>query len=89
MIIVLLANIFVLIVSFIFSWLPQIDVLPTIFGYDIDSALVAGIGQLNTFLNSLWPLKIMFQGALILLSYFALKNMIIKLFFGSRTPGDK
>lgn len=85
MLINLLLNALVMAVGAIFSWLPQVETLPTIAGYDIDAALVTGIGQVNTFLNAFWPLKIMFQGFLFLLGYYAIK-IGIRFFFGSRSP---
>ncbi len=80
-------NIVVLIIGAIFSWLPVVTSLPTINGFDIDSALVTGIGQLNTFLNTFWPIKYMIVGALTIFSYYILK-MGLKFILGHRAPGQ-
>lgn len=85
MIIVLFLNLLVMIVGTIFSWLPEITTLPTMFGYDIDTALVTGMGYVQTFFNTFWVLEIMFQGFLILMLYF-LTKMVIRFFIGHRTP---
>lgn len=87
MIINLLLNVFILFIGAIFSWLDVVETLPQIGGYDIDTALVNGVGQMNQFFFTFWYLQIMFYGFLFLLGYFAVKN-IIKFFLGSHTPGD-
>jgi len=87
MIINLILNVVVLILGAIFSWLPQVTVLPNIVGYDIDTALNNGIGQMYVFFNAFWPLEIMFQGFLFLLGYYAIK-MVLKFFLGSRAPAS-
>jgi len=86
MIIDLFIGLVVAILTSIFSWLPAITTLPTINGFDIDTALVNGIGQFNTFINAFWPIKDMFYGFLALLAYFSIK-VIAKAFLGSRAPG--
>lgn len=85
MLINLLLNFMVMTVGAIFSWLPTVETLPTIGGYDVDAALVTGMGQVMTFFNTFWPLKIMFQGFLFLLGYYAIK-IGIRFFFGARSP---
>lgn len=82
----LILNIIVLFIGAIFSWLPQVTTLPLINGYDIDSALVTGVGQLRAFTNTFWPLWIVFQGFLALFVYYILKASV-KFFLGHRTPG--
>lgn len=86
MIINLLLNVVVLILGAIFSWLPQVTTLPTIVGYDIDTALTTGVGQLKTFMIAFWPIGIMFQGFLVIMGYYAIK-MVLGFFLGSRSPG--
>lgn len=86
MIINFLLNIIVLVVGAIFAWLPDVTVLPTIGGYDIDSAFVTGIGSFNTFTQTFWPLKIVFTGFLFLMGYYAIK-IGVKFFLGHRAPG--
>jgi hypothetical protein len=85
MIIILILNVIVLIVGVIFSWLPLVDTLPTIFGYDIDNALVVGMGYTNVFFETFWPLAILFQGFLILMFYYMIK-MTLRPFLGHRAP---
>lgn len=85
MIINFLLNIVVLVLSIIFGWLPLIEKLPSIVGYDIDTALSNGMGQLAFVISNVWPLQVFFQGFLFLMGYFVLK-MVVKVFFGSRAP---
>jgi hypothetical protein len=88
MIINLFIGLFTLILGAIFSWLPVITTLPTIGGFDIDGALVTGMGQFNTFIATFWPLDYMFKAFLFLMAYYGLK-MLIQFFIGHRTPGTK
>ena len=85
MIINLFLNLIVLFLGAVFSWLPQVTTLPSVGGFDIDSALVTGIGQFNAFATTFWPLYIMFQGFLAIMGYYIIK-IGIKFFFGSRSP---
>ncbi len=84
----LLINFVLMILGAVFSWLPIVTRLPTIVGFDIDSALVTGVGQLNVFLTTFWPIKYMFLGFLFILGYYAVK-MIVVFFLGHRAPGGK
>ncbi len=70
-----------------FSWLPAVTTLPTIGGFDIDSALISGMGQVQTIFSAFWPLQIMFIGFLFIMGYFIIK-VGVRIFFGSRTPGN-
>lgn len=79
-------NIIVLFLGAIFSWLPTITNLPNILGFDIDAALVTGMGQFNQFANTFWPLKLMFQGFLVIMIYFGIK-MALRFLLGHRAPG--
>jgi hypothetical protein len=81
----LLLNVFVLFLGAFFSYFPVVDTLPTIVGYDIDTALVNGMGQLHAFFETFWYLGVLFQGFIALMVYYAGK-MAVKLFFGSRAP---
>lgn len=85
MIINFILNVVVLILSVIFGWLPSIEKLPSIVGFDIDTALSNGMGQLAFVMTNVWPLQIFFQGFAFLMSYYILK-MVVKFFFGSRAP---
>jgi hypothetical membrane protein len=73
------------ILNIIFSWLPIVTTLPTVNGYDIDGALLSGMGQLNLFMITFWPMQIMFNGFIIIMGYYGIK-MTLRLFFGSRAP---
>jgi ABC-type phosphate/phosphonate transport system permease subunit len=88
MIINLLIGLITLILGAIFSWLPIVTTLPTIAGFDIDGALVTGMGQFNTFVTTFWPLDYMFKAFLVLMGYYGLK-MLITFFLGHRAPGTK
>ena len=74
-------------VDVLLSWLPEVTTLPTIIGFDIDSALITGVTQLKSFMVSFWPISYMFNGFLFLMGYFVIK-VIIKVFLGSRAPGS-
>jgi hypothetical protein len=73
--------------SVIFSWLPAVTTLPTIGGYDIDTALVQGVGQAYTFANDIWPIYDVFLGAAFVWGYYALK-LVARLIMGHRAPGS-
>jgi hypothetical protein len=84
----LFLNFVLLIFGAIFSILPIVDKLPTIAGYDIDGAMVLGMGYLNSFFNAFWAESIMFQGFLVIVVYYILK-MGLTFFLGHRMPGHK
>ncbi len=88
MIVSLFINFVILVIGAIFSFLPVVTTLPTIGGFDIDAALVTGIGQFNTVANAFWPLYYVFLGFLALLVYFAVK-IGIRFFLGHRAPGSQ
>lgn len=85
MIINFLLNLLVGILNILFSWLPNITVLPNIVGYDIDSAFVTGMGQLNTVISSVWVLGYLMQGFLFIMGYYIVKLTLV-FFLGSRAP---
>ncbi len=85
MIVILILNFISIALGFIFGWLPVVDKLPTIGGFDIDAALVTGMGQFNNFIQTFWPIQILMQGFLVLMGYYAIK-MLVRFFFGSRAP---
>lgn len=87
MIIVLLLNLLVMIIGVIFSWLPEVTTLPTIFGFDVDALLVTGVGYMRTVFQTFWVLDIMFQGFLVIMLYYVIK-ITIRFFLGHRTPGN-
>ncbi len=76
-----LANIIAAMVSF----LPLVGTLPTINGYDIDSALVTGVGQAYNFANTVWPIRDVLLGAIVLWTFHGLM-LFVKLLLGSRAP---
>jgi hypothetical protein len=86
MVLQLLAQIILGILTILFGWLPQITTLPPIGGYDIDTALVNGVGFFYTYANAVWPVEVAFQGFLFLMGYYLLK-MLLKFFLGHRAPG--
>lgn len=72
-------------VSIITHLLPTVTTLPNIAGFNIDSALVSGVGQLNQFTNAFWPIADMLFAFFALVSYYILKKIAI-LILGSRSP---
>lgn len=87
MIVLFLLQVLISGIGIIFWPLPTITTLPTIGGYDIDSALVSGMGELNAYAAAVWPLQDVFVAVLVLFSYYGLK-MILKLVLGSHAPGS-
>ncbi len=87
MVINLLINVITLLLGSIFSHFPSVTTLPPIFGYDIDTAMVSGMGGFNTFITTFWPVKYMFEGFLAILAYFGIK-MVARLLLGHRAPGS-
>jgi hypothetical protein len=85
MIINLLINLVVIILAGIFSLLPVVTTLPQIGGFDIDGALVSGVGQMKSFFEAFWPLEYMFEGFLVLMLYYSGK-MILRAILGHRAP---
>lgn len=77
----LLMNMF----SAIFSILPAVTTLPTIGNYDIDTALVQGVGQAYTFADSVWVIKDVLLGATFIWGYYVLK-LVARLLIGHRAP---
>lgn len=79
---------FVFISSFlngVFSFLPTVTTLPTIFGIDIDAQLTAAVGVLNDIGTYYWPIRDLFIAVGFFLTY-KLLMLVIKLFLGSRAP---
>lgn len=68
-----------------FSWLPKVETLPTILGVDIDGQLSTGMGSFLTFAQAIWPIYDVYLGAMVLLSYYAVK-MVLKFLLGARAP---
>lgn len=85
MILNLLLNAVIVILGVMFIWLPNVYTLPSIIGYDIDSALVNAIGIFNSFATSFWVLIPVLQGFLFILAYYTIK-FGVRLFLGSRSP---
>lgn len=79
--------ILVTVVNVIFSWLPIVTLLPTINGFDIDTAFVNGMGQFYTFSSAFWYVRDVFVGFLALLVYYGIK-MVLKIILGHRAPGS-
>ena len=86
MIVNLFLNLIVLFIGAIFSWLPQVTTLPMIAGYDIDTALVSGMGQFHAFTQTFWPIQDMFYAFLFLMVYY-ITITGIRFFLGHRAPG--
>lgn len=86
MITTLVVGILVSFFSEVFSMFPVVTKLPTIAGYDIDSAFTAAGGQIHQFLTDVWIVNDVLLGALFLFAYYGIK-MILKLLLGHRAPG--
>lgn len=79
-------QVIITLLEIVFSWMPDVTTLPTIGGYDIDAALVTGVGSFKEYITVVWPIAVVFEGLMFLLGYYFLK-MILKFFFGQRAPG--
>jgi hypothetical protein len=77
----LIANV----IAAMLSFLPTVLVLPTINGYDIDSALVTGVGQAYNFANYIWPVRDVLLGAVVLWAFHGLM-IFVRLLLGHRAP---
>lgn len=67
--------------------LQRVDALPDILGIDVDGTLVSGVSLAHTFFTVFWPVYYMFIGALFILGYVGLKNLVLRFFLGNRAPG--
>jgi hypothetical protein len=67
--------------------LQPVTTLPNILGVDVDAALVNGVSLFHTFITVFWPVYYMFIGALFILGYVVLKNIVLRFFLGHRAPG--
>lgn len=70
-------------VGVLLSWLPAIDTLPVINGYDIDASLVLGVSYIRSLTDSVWIFSDLFAGFLILMSYYILM-ITLRFFIGKR-----
>ena len=85
MIVTLLVNLIVGALGLLLAIFPDVTTLPTVFGYDIDGALVDGMGKFNTLSSNVWALQYVFYGFLAIISYYALKK-VWNVFLGARSP---
>lgn len=85
MIWVALAQVVVQFIGAITSWLPKVDTLPKIFGYDIDTPLAQGMASFYQFIQYIWPLQPVFYAFLALMGYHAIK-LFVRVILGSRAP---
>lgn len=86
MIVQAIINVFFILLGAILSWLPTIEKLPTINGYDIDTALNTGVSYFYAVASGFKPLGLVFAGFIVLISYYTIK-MVLKFFLGHRAPG--
>lgn len=82
---VAVSGMFVTFFSTLLDFLPKVTTLPSMFGFDIDTALTTGMASFYSFIQYIWPIKIVFQGFLVLLAYHGIK-LIAKAILGSRAP---
>ena len=74
------------IAAIILSWLPTVTTIPHIAGYDIDAALVSGVGSFYAFVGYFWMFADLWYGFLVLMGYYTIK-MVLKVFLGHRAVG--
>lgn len=64
------------VVSFIttfFSFFPQVEVLPTIAGVNLDTIIIGGISSIIRLADVFWYITIVIQGFLFISGYYAVK----------------
>lgn len=66
-------------------WLPQVNTLPMIGGYDIDGTLVTGVGATYAFARIVWPIYDVLIGASFIWG-FHLLMLFLKALLGHRAP---
>ena len=66
------------------GWLPIVTALPTVHGIDLDTTLIQMVSYFNSFIDSFWMIGDVWYGALFLLLYYILKNIVLRLILGSR-----
>ena len=69
--------------------LPRVSNLPEILGIDVDTTMTQGVSIAHSFFVLFWPLTDMLIGALFIVGYLALKNIVLRTFLGHRAPGNK
>jgi hypothetical protein len=69
----------------IFQYMPSATTLPSVGGFDVDTALSGGMSMAYTYMHAIWPLWVVFQGFLFILGYH-LTKLFGRLIFGSRWP---
>lgn len=67
--------------------LQHVDKLPEVLGVDVDATMINGVSIAHSFFTLFWPFADMLIGALVIVSYLALKNIALRTFLGHRTPG--
>ena len=83
MIVQYLLQIAVVMINFVFSWLPSVDKLPTILGIDTDYQLEYYIGMIYRLSDSFWLIGDIIVVFIILIGYFV-KKRTLRFFFGAR-----
>jgi hypothetical protein len=73
MISALLLSLTVSFITMIFSFFPQVDVLPTILGVNLDTVIVGGIASLMRLADVFWYIGDVIQGFLYICGYLAVK----------------
>lgn len=67
----------------LFSWLPQVTALPTVFGFNSDTALSTVFGYWNGFIQVVWPLEIVWYWILFYY-FFRISLLGLKFILGQR-----
>lgn len=86
MILQLLITMLIALLNLLFFFMPVVSTLPVLFGVDIDTALVQGVGGFYRFTTTFWMFGDLLLGVLFLMGYYLTKT-ILRIFLGSRVPG--
>jgi hypothetical protein len=69
----------------VFSFLPTVTTLPTIFGINLDAQLTGAVGVLNDIGTYYWPIRDLFVAVAFFLTYRVIM-LVIRFFIGHRAP---
>jgi hypothetical protein len=81
MITIITLSFIVSLLTMVFSFFPQVDVLPTIAGVNLDTIIIGGIGNILRLADVFWYITNVIQGFIYIAGYLALK-MTLKFLAG-------
>ncbi len=76
-------------ITTIFSFFPQVDVLPTILGVNLDTVIVGGIADVLRLADVFWYITDVIQGFLFIMGYLVLKATLSAIGKAFQTLGGE